>query len=46
MKKEYYEWLKAFKKLHNLNSMNEAIYKLIDIHKVHHEETINGRRKK
>ena len=33
MKKEYYQWLKDFKKLHRLQSINEAIYKLIDIHK-------------
>ena len=33
MKKEYYNWLKEFKKKHDLKSINEAIYKLIDIHK-------------
>ena len=33
MKKEYYNWLKEFKKKHSLKSINEAIYKLIDMHK-------------
>lgn len=33
MKKEYRDWLKDFRKKHNLNSINEAIYRLIDIHK-------------
>lgn len=38
MKKEYRDWLKKFKNIHNLNSINEAIYKLIDIYKSQHKE--------
>ena len=33
MKKEDREWLKEFMKLHYLKSQNEAIHKLIEIHK-------------
>lgn len=40
MKKEYRDWLKAFKKFHNLNSMNESIYKLIEMHKAFHKENL------
>ena len=38
MKREYYQWLKDFKKLHNLKSINEAIYKLIEINKAWNEK--------
>ena len=38
MKKEYRDWLKQFKDVHNLKSINEAIYKLIDIHKTQHKK--------
>lgn len=33
MKKEYYQWLKAYKKAKGLKSINEAIYDIIEIHK-------------
>ena len=38
MKKEYREWLKAFKNFHKLNSINESIYKLIEIYKAWNKE--------
>jgi len=41
MKKEYYLWLKEFKKYHNLKSINETIYKLIDIYKAHNIKIAN-----
>ena len=44
MKKEYKLWLNDFKKIHNLKSTNEAIYKLIDVYKAFHNRVLNSRK--